>query len=162
MIELLWNIPYEQAAKLSMQKPELTIAIEDMANTIFVVHATDLGADRIMWHAPFQIGEYTLVYEDGSTFTTEVAFGENIHKHSQAYGAPITSILFRHQGYTGTYSAKPICGKDANGKDYTLLALPISNPTPEKKIKELRLKHMQNTDANIIVYDVRAIKRGRK
>jgi len=156
--ELLWNIPYDNAVKLSMQEPEVIVSIEDRVDTVFVVHATDMSADRIMWHDPFKIGEYTLIYDDGSSFATEVSFGENIHKYSQAYGAPIESILFRHQGYTGTYSSKPICGKDVNGRDYTLLALPIINPEPEKAVKELRLKHMQNTDAEITVYEVKTVK----
>lgn len=159
--ELLWHIPYDKAIKLSVQKPETTVAIEDYADTVFVVHATDMGADRVMWHDPFRIGEYTLIYEDDSSFSTEVSFGENIHRHAQSYGAPIVSVLFRHQGYTGTYSAKPICGKDVNGRDYTLLALPIKNPDPEKKIKELRLKHMRDTDASIFVYEVQTVKRMR-
>lgn len=156
--ELLWNIPYEKAIKLSVHKPESMVLIDDYADTLFVVHTTDLSADRIMWRDPFLLGEYTLSYEDGSNFTTDISYGENIHTYSQAYGEPINSILFRHQGYIGTYSAKPICGKDADGRDYTLLALPIINPEPEKKIKELRLKHMQNTDASIIVYDVKTVK----
>lgn len=156
--ELLWHISYDKALKLTTQKPDHTVEIEDYADTVFVVHATDMGADRVMWHEPFLIGEYTLIYEDGSSFSTEVSFGENIHRHAQSYGDPIASILFRHQGYTGTYSAKPICGKDMNGKDYTLLALPIKNPEPAKKVKALSLKHMKGTDANIIVYEVKTVK----
>lgn len=156
--ELLWNIPYEQAAVISSEAPELHVEIHDMADTIFVVHATDLSADRIMWQPSVKIGEYSIEYEDGIVEVEGVYYGNNICKHSQAYGQPISSILFRHEGYTGTYSSKPICGKDCNGKDYTLLEFPIKNKFPDKKINKVVLRHMQNTDARIYIYDIKCIK----
>lgn len=159
--ELLWNIPYKQAAVISSETPELTVEVQDTADTFFIVHATDLSADRIMWQPPVQIGEYNLVYEDGTVDTAGVYYGENICKHSQAYGQPISSVLFRHEGYTGTYSSKPICGKDYNGKDYTLLEFPIKNKFVDKKIHKIVFKHMQNTDARIFIYDIKRIRQVR-
>jgi hypothetical protein len=156
--ELLWQIPYEKAAVISAEAPELTVDVNVKADTIFITHATDLAVDRIMWKPTFKVAEYELVYEDGSVAATDIGYGLNICKHSQCYGKPIESILFRHQGYIGTYGARPICGKDVNGKDYTLLELPIKNPCPEKTVKSLRLKHAQTTDAAIVIYDIKTVK----
>lgn len=156
--ELLWNVPYEKAGVLSQSQPELIVNVENTADTVLVTHATDLSVDRIMWQPSVQVGEYCMVYEDGTVDSTGLYYSENIHKYAQTYGKPIDSILFRHQGYTGTYSARPICGKDCNGKDYTLLEMPIPNKYPEKKIDRILMKHMQNTDAKIFVFDVKLIK----
>lgn len=153
--ELLWNIPYDKAIAVSQDSPELEIPVGDKADTLFITHATNSSADRVMWTPPFKLGEYELCYDDGASVVIDVSYAQNICKHSIAYGAPIASILFRHQGYIGTYFAKPICGKDAYGSDYTLFELPVKNPKPDKIIKSIKLKHMQNTDAKIVVYDIK-------
>lgn len=153
--ELLWNIPYEKAIAISHDLPEIEVQVGDKAETLFITHATNNSVDRVMWKPPFKFGEYELCYDDGSSVSIAVSYAQNICKHSMDYGAPIASILFRHQGYIGTYFAKPICGKDAYGKDYTLLELPIKNPNPQKTIKSIKLKHMQNTDAKIVIYDIK-------
>jgi len=155
--ELLWNTAYEKVVVLSELSPEMTVEVQDMANTVLITHATDLSVDRIMWQPPVQIGEYCMIYEDGTVDSAGVYYSENIYKYAQTYGKPISSILFRHQGYTGTYSARPICGKDSNGRDYTLLELPIPNKYPEKRIDKIVMKHLQNTDAKILVFDVKII-----
>ena len=153
--ELLWNIPYDKAISVSQDSPEFEIFVGDKANTLFITHATNSSVDRVMWTPPFKFGEYELCYDDGTSVAIDVSYAQNICKHSTTYGAPIASILFRHQGYIGTYFAKPICGKDAYGSDYTLFELPIKNPNPDKTIKSIKLKHMQNTDAKIVVYDIK-------
>ena len=54
--------------------------------------------------------------------------------------------------------AKPICGKDARGRDYTLLELPVKNPHPDKRIARVAVRHMGNTDADILLFEVKTVK----
>lgn len=152
---LLWNIPYEKAIAVSTDVSEAEIVIDKKTDILYITHATDKSVERVMWKPAVKIGEYEICYDDGTSAVIDVSYGLNICKDSITYGWPIESILFRHEGYIGTYSARPICGKDEQGNDYTLLECPMKNPFPEKVIKSLKLKHMKNTDARIIIYDIR-------
>jgi hypothetical protein len=154
-LELIWNVPYDKAIELSNENTTLEIDVNDRADLVMITHATNIGADRIMWNPAHRIGEYELIYEDGTSSITPIFYGDNIHKFSQTYGAPLTSPLFRHEGYTGTYTSRPICGKDNFGGYYTLLECPVINPCPDKKVAKLVARHMNNTDAKILVFEAK-------
>jgi len=156
--ELVGKIPYAKTLLLSMKKPQAEIPVNDTIKGVRLVHGTDLSVERVMWKPAQKIGKYTLVYEDGTTYTDTMEYGENIYKYAHTYGTPIPSFLFRHEGYTGTYSSKAICGKDKDGNDYTLLEYPINNPYSEKKVTKILVKHNQNTDANILVFAAYKVK----
>ena len=66
----------------------------------------------------------------------------------------ITVVQARHEGYAGTYLAIPECGKTCNGEDYTLGNYSFRNPYPTKKIKTVTLKHLQNSDVKILLFNV--------
>lgn len=157
--ELLWNIPYDKAGEVSTESTELEIEINGKAETLLFTHATDISADRVMWTPSQIIGKYDIVYADGEVYSSDICYGENIFKFGCIYATPVNTILFRHEGYMGTYSARPICGKDSRGKDYTLLELPVKNIYPEKEIKKVILKHNGNTDARILLFDVKTLKK---
>ncbi len=155
--ELLWHTPYERAVALSAEAPELQIPFEGRAELFTFLHATDLPCDRVMWTSSEKIGEYVIAYEDGSEACQEILYGDNIIYYSVKYGAPLSSVLFRHEGYTGTYTSKPLCGKDANGRDYTLLLCPVKNPDPDKPIKKIIARHTSKTDAKILIFEAKAL-----
>ena len=157
-VDLLWKIPYEKAAQVSLLSPELAIPIGREVDTIVVVHATDLSADRMVWRAASKIGEYEIVYEDGDTVVDNLFYSTNIRQYSHTYGMPIKSFMYRHEGYPGTYLTRPLCGKDNQGKDYTLLEYPIKNVHPDKKVEKIILRHLGNTDARILLFDVKIVK----
>lgn len=154
--DLTGHIPYNSAAVCSSESPEISMDFEGFANLFSFVHATDINADRFAWEPAQKIGEYVIGFEDGSEFTDDIRFGDNIHGYRFRFGTPLRSHLFRHEGYIASYSAKPICGKTALGEDYTLLEAFVKNPYPEKKIKTVRLKHMKNTDAQILLFGAKA------
>jgi hypothetical protein len=108
-----------------------------------------------MWKPSLKIAEYSFVYDDGTSASITANYGENLYTYAHTYGTPIPSFLFRHEGYTATYYSKPICGKNNDGNDYTLLTLPFVNPFPDKKVQKITFKHNNNTDTNVIIYDVK-------
>ena len=128
--------------------------VDDNADVISFVHATNKNARQVMWEAPFKMGEYILTYDDGTTYTQDIFYGANIFKYRSVYGERIKSALFRHQGYVGAYLANPICGKTYDGEDYTLGKYSIKNPSPEKKIKSVKINHSENTDAEILIFEM--------
>ena len=46
-------------------------------------------------------------------------------------------------------------GKDCEGRDYTLLRYPFKNPHPEKEISQIVCRHAGNTDAEILLLEVK-------
>ena len=156
------NIPYDirglepfgSAVKVTAACPEAVIAVNAAAEVINFTHATDKGSERVMWQKPFKIGSYRICYEDGSEVTEGLFYAANIYKYDAPFGDIITSPLFRHEGYAGTYLCLPVCGKTYEGKDYTLGKYSMRNPYPEKKIKTVKIQHAGNTDAAIILFDL--------
>ena len=115
------------------QKGSREIIIDRYADVILFTHATDNYAERVMWQKPKKVGEYVFTYDDGTTYTHTLSYGENIFEYGKCYAQPIPGRAFRHEGYIGTYMAMPICGKDNSGRDFTLYKLPVKNAHPPEK-----------------------------
>lgn len=147
-------IPYSctPSLKATLQNDFAEINVCDFAKTISVIWATDEDAGRVMWTAPVAVGTYEIVYEDNSVCSGEILNACSIYTEKHPYGKPLLSGLFRHEGYVGTYLAKPVCGKSDNGEDYTHYNYHITNPNPDKKISKFIIKHSENTDVEIKVY----------
>ena len=154
--ELLFHSPATEALRLSPNRSEVTVPVGRRATLLEILHATDRASHRPIWDPPVTIGEYVLLYADGSEHTVPINYSENILTYRHRYGTPIPSPYYRHYGYTGTYSCFPIEGKDSEGRDYTLFCLPVVNPHPEREIRALTVRHAGNTDAEILVFDVKA------
>ena len=156
------NIPYDirglvsfgEAMKVTLNKAQAEIAVNDYAEVLTFTHATDIGSRRVMWEAPYKIGDYEICYEDGSAVKEELYYAANIYKYRAPFGDKIDSPMFKHEGYVGTYLCLPVCGKTHNGEDYTLGKYSVRNPYPEKKIRFVRMVHDKNTDAALILFDL--------
>lgn len=155
--ELLWNNPYEKAVAVTDGKC-VEVKVNDKADVVLFTQATDLNERRAPWTPATQIGEYEFVYTDGSTATEAIDYGVNIMEYNRKYALPYESGLYRHEGYVGTYMAKPVCGKDSKGRDYTLYDYPVKNPCPEKIVDKVVVRHLNNTDAKILIFDVKSVK----
>lgn len=153
--ELLFKIPAEGAIRLSKDSGEAVIPVGRKTEMLEFLHATDRSSYRPIWEAPIKIGEYVLVYADGTEYPVPVKYSENIMLYRHRYGMPIPSQYYRHSGYAGTYLAFPVEGKDAEGRDYTLLRYPVKNPNPDKEIARIVCRHEGNTDAEILLFEVK-------
>jgi len=146
--------PYPSAVVAGINCPSVQIAVDNTAEIISFVHATDTNSERITWAAPFKIGEYVICYEDGTEYTEDLLYAANIYKYCAPFGDRFQSSFFRHEGYVGTYLTIPECGKTYTGQDFTLGKYSIRNPYPEKQITCIQLKHGQNTSAEILLFDI--------
>lgn len=153
--ELLFQAPVKTALRLTPKRNEAAITVDRCAALLEVLHATDRPALRPIWEEAVTIGEYVLVYADGSEHTVPIRYSESILPYRHRYGTPIPTIYYRHYGYVGTYLSFPVEGKDSEGRDYTLLRLPIINPHPERRISHVLCRHKGNTDAEILIFDVK-------
>jgi len=144
---------YESALSVGLHAPEKIIAVHDYAALLSFVHATDRKSVKPLNKNPIKIGEYVICYDDQTEYVEKLMYAENIYTYHSSYGDRFTSVLFRHQGYAGTYLTFPKCGKTTEGLDYTLGEYRFRNPFPDKKISKIIIKHCQNTDASILVFD---------
>ena len=133
---------------------ETEIEVNDSAEIISVLRATDKAGKRAPWQPAFKVADYEIIYEDGTSYTEGIFYGANIHKYNSTYGDRMKSPFYRHEGYIGTYLAIPECGKTHNGEDYTLGNYSFKNPNPEKKIKSIKFKHNNETDVAVLVFKV--------
>ncbi len=133
----------------------LDIPLGTRADKISILHATDTNADRIVWKDVISIGSYTLCYTDGTSTSFDITYAGNICEYKRRYAMPVETDLFRHEGYIATYLAPPVRGKTAEGADYTLYNYTISNPHKDKAIEKITVTHIGNTDAKILVFDIK-------
>ena len=153
--ELLFHSPAREAIRLSEKRSEVEIPVGKKTELLEFLHATDRNSYRPIWEAPIAIGEYVLVYEAGTEYKVPVQYSANIMTYRHRYGMPIPSVYYRHSGYAGTYLAFPVEGKDCEGRDYTLLRYPVKNPHPDKEIAKIVCRHAGNTDAEILLFEVK-------
>jgi len=147
-------IPYNGVVQVTSFDTTVDVEVGYYAEIITFVHATDTSSHKIMWDDPTKIGEYVICYEDGSVVTEDIMYAGNIYKYLSPYGDIIGSVFYRHQGYAGTYLTIPECGKTYNGEDYTLGKYSMKNPFPEKKITSIKINHLKNTGAKIMLFDL--------
>ena len=147
-------VEYNDAVSLSVNNQEKEISVNDYADIINIVHATDIPAKRILWKDPYYIAEYVINFEDGSEYCEKIGYAYNIHQYHSFYGDPALAGVYNHQGYIGTYFTIPENGKTYEGKEYTLGKYSFRNPNPEKKIKSITLKHLKTAGAKVMIFDI--------
>lgn len=133
-----------------------SVNLDIMANNLWFVQSTDKTAGRIPWKKLHSIGHYKINYADSTSCEASICYGRDIAEYDRAYAKPLSSPLFRHEGYLATCFSEPIMSKTADGMDYALFARPWENPHPEKKIVSVELCHEGINDASILLYDIYA------
>ncbi len=130
------------------------ISLNAETENLWIVQSTDKNGGRKPWQKLNAMGSYQLNFTDGTSVSMPIYYGVDIAEYNRGYAKPLSSPLFRHEGYLATCYSEPVMSKNFEGKDYVLFARPIKNPCPEKKIESVTVSHNGNTDASIIVYDI--------
>ena len=133
------------------------IEVEIFAKMLWFVNATDKNGGRIPWQNLKEMGHYKINYADGESVETPIYYGRDIAEYNRPYAMPLSSPLFRHEGYLATCYSEPVISKTEDGGDYVLYARPFENPFPQKKISSVEICHIGQTDASIILFDVYAL-----
>jgi len=130
------------------------IPLNVTSQNLWIVSSTDKNGGRKPWQKLNAMGSYRLNYSDGTSTQLPIYYGVDVAEYNRGYAKPLSSPLFRHEGYLATCYSEPIMSKTFEGKDYVLFARPVKNPCPEKTIESVTVTHNGNTDASIIVYDI--------
>jgi hypothetical protein len=105
--------------------PDLPAAVElqlgARADGLFILHATNFAcADGET------VGTCTLTYDDGTTATKRLVYGENIAAYSDTIARPDAPVVWR--------------GRTPAGEPVALRLLVWENPQPEREIRSLTLR----------------------
>ncbi len=124
------------------------------------VQATDKADERVMWQPPKKLGEYEIEYTDGSSASENILYAANIAEYKRTYGKPLCPLKgvspFRHEGYFAVGLTNPVCGKCADGSDFTLCEYVLVNPHPDKQVRGVKLRHLSDTDTRILIFGIKA------
>ena len=123
---------------LGLVEPTEEMKVGEKYDRLIFEHATLSPAPRICWQNLFEVGKYTVNYEDGESVTVPVlSSGGALYIYSD-YGMPMPDNYYRHQGYVGTYFADPTYEhRTPEGKPILLLGQYWDNPSPEKVIASI-------------------------
>ncbi len=127
------------AASVSNDAP-LTVVVGERADRIRVTHALDRAEPRRPWQRIDRTAVYELCYTDGTIASLPIHYGVEIGRYDTAYATPLSSNLYRHEGYLATYPALPLMIKDELGADATLYTAILDNPCPEKTIQTVTFR----------------------
>ena len=125
----------EELLYLGLREPTGELTVGAKFDRLIFEHATLNTAPRICWQNLFEVGAYTVTYEDGDSVSVPVLSSGGILYVYSDYGMPLPDNYYRHQGYVGTYFADPTYEhRTAEGKSVLLLGQVWDNPHPDKTI----------------------------
>ena len=121
-------------------------------------HATLHSAPRIVW-IPFEkIGDYIITYADGETVEIPVKYAQNIMSYKTTYAKPMPQGFYRHNGYVGTWFSDPTYqGKTHCGMDLTVSGFVYENPNPEKIIKTVEYRPIENDYCDLALAGIKGL-----
>ncbi len=133
------GIPIELVSMYpQLRVPSDPITVGKKCDRISFEQASLYPMARIAWKPLFKVGEYSLIYEDGSTVIFPVRYGGDLLSWNNLYAEPMPQQYYRHQGYVGTWYADPTTeAHTPSGKPVLFMTKTIDNPHPEKTIKSI-------------------------
>ena len=148
------------AARHSTNPTSCTIPVNGAYDSFLFLYAAGHNAERIAWQPLVQTGEYTIVYEDGTTIHVPIEYGGNIMVWNRRPNVPMNIAYYRHQGYVGTYFMDAfLSSKTKKGNDMTIYGYEWLNPWKGKKVISITLTAKGDTDSSIMLFALTGIRR---
>ena len=123
-------------------------------------HATLHSAPRIVWVPIEKIGDYLVTYADGEVVEIPVKYAENVMAYKTAYADPMPQEFYRHNGYVGTWFCDPAYqGKTDAGEDLTVGGFVWENPYPQKEIRSISYRPVENDYCGLILAGIKGLNR---
>ncbi len=129
-------------------------AIGKTLRSLIFEHATSDYLRRIPWIECETIAEYVVTYEDNSTLTIPLAYGENICHWDRRQNEPFAANYYRHNGYSGTWFTDSYRVKTVSGKEGTVYRYEWINAFPDKEIESIRLVKKEDVDTGVILHQI--------
>ena len=108
------------------------------ADSLVIEHTATEKLTRIPWIELDEIGQYTVVYADGSEEVIPVTYAGNIGFWNRRHNEPFRQKYYRHNGYQGTSYYTD--GIESHSLEYgakTIYRYEWINPHPEKEMKAM-------------------------
>ena len=63
----------------------IEIQLNIKTNKLYFIQATDINGGRLPWQSMNAMGEYEIIYEDGSTLVAPIYYGRDINEYHSTY-----------------------------------------------------------------------------
>ena len=123
--------------------------VQRKGKSIIFYHTMLRRLSRAPWQEAEKVGEYRLMFEDGSEEILELAVGKNIGYWNRRQYEPYRNKLYRHTGYTTVYYCDCEKSKTSDGQDVSVYTVEYILPE-DKKLQEVRMLEETGKDARIV------------
>lgn len=153
-------VPFDIAhlfdSALKVQNGEVNIPINRKVANLYLLQATDLPDRRAPWQKMKALGGYTIHYADGRKHQEPIYYGYGLGNYRRCFASPLSSSLYRHEGYISTYPALPVQKKNLLGEDVTLYEYQLRNPYPECEVVSLSVSYDSPRKVSLLLFGVEA------
>lgn len=112
--------------------------IDRKADSLIFEHATTEHITRIPWEELEEIGEYKVIYEDGSEVTVPLTYSGNISHWNRRQNEPFAYGYYRHNGYQAvSYETDGVEVKHSEYGYITMYRYEWVNPNPDMVIEKI-------------------------
>ncbi len=116
----------------------LSAELSGRCERLLIEGATLFSAPRLAWKPLTRLGEYTVVYTDGTEEKIAVNYAGNILRYDTHYAEPMPQMYYRHQGYVGTWYSDPTFeSRTAEGEPVTFTSYTWYNPHPDRELSRI-------------------------
>ncbi|MEN6325116.1 MAG: family 20 glycosylhydrolase [Syntrophomonas sp.] len=158
------NVPFDFGSiqKVSFNgsaaKP-LTIPVGGKFDSLIFLQSASENIQRVANGAKLiEMGQYEVLYSDGTTCKVPIKYGGNIRVWHERYAEPLPHQYYRHEGYIGAFIADAfIEAKACDGRDVTIYGYEWINPFKNKEIVSVSCKVAYESDAEIMLFSVTGV-----
>lgn len=142
----------------SVAKP-LTIPVGGKFDSLIFLQGASENIQRLANNAKLiEMGQYEILFNDGTTCMAPVKYGGNIRVWHERYGEPLPHQYYRHEGYIGAFIADAyIEAKAWDGRDVTIYGYEWINPFKDKEIISVSCRVTYESDAEIMLFSVTGV-----
>lgn len=144
---------YDSAAK------PLTIPVNGKFDSLIFLQSASENIQRVANGAKLiEMGQYEILFSDGTTCKVPIKYGGNIRVWHERYGEPLPHQYYRHEGYIGAFIADAyIEAKASDGRDVTVYGYEWINPFKNKEIVSVSCKVTYESDAEIMLFSMTGV-----
>ena len=142
--------------KATIEKAE--IEAEGCYDSLVIEHTLSKPRHRLPWVELEAIGQYEIVYADGTEAALPVTYAGNISHAARRHHEPFGEKYYRHNGYTTAWETDGLTECDVNGDRVTFYRIEWRKPYPEKALAYVRYRAVEGKGGDLFLRRVICIR----
>ena len=127
-------------------------------DSLVFCHTADRKIHRVPWLPLEEIGQYLVVYDDGSAISVPITYGGTIGYYGRRQNEPFPHSYYRHNGYTTAFMVDSEEHRRDDGTYYCIYRYEWLNPWPERTIRQITLHQPEDFPAKVVIHRICAMK----